>query len=186
MFSVNGLLYIPEYINKSHHDRLVQIIDAQPWRTDLSRRVQHYGYVYDYRAKRIDPSMELGELPIWLQHIGIQLQKDGLTSAVSDQAIINEYLPGQGIADHIDCTPCFGDIIVSLSLISSVVMDFKQNGQIVSIVLEPRSLLVLQGEARYHWSHGIARRKQDRVNGTPQKRQRRISITFRKVIVTES
>lgn len=52
--------------------------------------------------------------------------------------------------------------------------DIKQ-----SIPLEPNSLLVLQGEARYKWKHGIAPRKSD--NGV--RRGRLISLTFRKVIL---
>lgn len=185
MFGINGLLYIPHYISNPHHDKLVQIIEAQSWRTDLSRRVQHYGYVYDYRAKRVDPAMCLGELPAWLQRIAIQLHKDGLAPAISDQAIINEYEPGQGIADHIDCTPCFGDVIVSLSLAAPVVMDLKRDSRSVPILLEPCSLLILRGEARYRWSHGIARRKQDSIDSVILKRERRLSITFRKVVLAD-
>jgi alkylated DNA repair dioxygenase AlkB len=45
--------------------------------------------------------------------------------------------------------------------------------------LESRSLLILTCDARYKWKHGIALRKSD--NGV--KRQRRISLTFRKVIL---
>lgn len=54
------------------------------------------------------------------------------------------------------------------------------NGTIKKTVyLEPKSLLILQGEARSVWKHGIAARKSD--NGV--KRQRRVSLTFRKVIL---
>lgn len=183
MFDVNGLLYIPQYISELHHEKLIKTIDVQPWRTELSRRTQHYGYVYDYRAKNVDLSMHLGELPIWLQDIATRLYNDGLIPNIPDQAIINEYQPGQGIADHIDCTPCFGDVIISLSLAAPVVMDLKHYKQAISILLEPRSLLVLRDEARYKWTHGIARRKQDIVNNVSLKRQRRLSITFRKMII---
>jgi alkylated DNA repair dioxygenase AlkB len=186
MFGINGLLYIPQYISEPHHKMLIQTIDEQPWRTDLSRRTQHYGYIYDYRAKRVDPAMYLGELPSWLQRIAVQLYRDGLTLAVPDQAIINEYEPGQGIADHIDCVPCFGNVVVSLSLAAPVVMDLKRDSQSIPILLEPRSLLVLRDEARYQWSHGIARRKQDIVDDTAVKRERRLSVTFRKIIGDKS
>jgi alkylated DNA repair dioxygenase AlkB len=185
MFGITGLLYIPQYISAEHHDFLIQTIDAQPWRTDLARRTQHYGYVYDYRARRVDPSMYLGELPGWLQRIAAQLHRDGLVPEEPDQAIINEYEPGQGIADHIDCTPCFGDVVISLSLGSPAVMDLKRGETVVPMLLETRSLLVLRDEARYEWTHGIARRKQDVVNGETMVRGRRLSVTFRKVIVEE-
>jgi alkylated DNA repair dioxygenase AlkB len=186
MFGIKGLLYLPDYISRPHHDRLIRTIDARPWRTELSRRTQHYGYVYDYRARTVDRSMWLGELPGWLQRIAVHLHNDGRVPEVPDQTVINEYEPGQGIADHIDCSPCFGDAIVSLSLGSAVVMDLKREGQSVPVVLEPRSLLVLQDQARFDWTHGIARRKQDTVDGVSVERKRRLSVTFRRVVVPEA
>jgi hypothetical protein len=41
----------------------------------------------------------------------------------------------------------------------------------------------LRGEARYRWTHGIPRRRQDRIADGVLPRQRRVSITFRKVIL---
>jgi alkylated DNA repair dioxygenase AlkB len=183
MFGVSGLLYIPHYISQPHHDFLFETIDAQSWRGDLARRTQHYGYVYDYRAKSVDAASRLGDLPAWLQRIAVQLVADGLMPKAPDQAIINEYAPGQGIASHIDCVPCFDDVVISLSLAAAVVMDLKQKENHVPLLLEPRSLLLLRSEARYHWTHGIAKRQQDTVNGTSFPRERRLSITFRNVIL---
>jgi len=45
--------------------------------------------------------------------------------------------------------------------------------------MAPRSLLVLSAEARYQWTHAIARRKNDRWHGVLIPRGRRLSITFR-------
>ncbi len=185
MFGISGLLYIPHYISHPHHDVLIDTIDAQPWRGDLARRTQHYGYVYDYRAKHVDPASRLGALPAWLQRIAVQLAADGLVSKAPDQAIINEYAPGQGIASHIYCVPCFDDVVISLSLAAPVVMDLKQKEHHVPILLEARSLLVLRGEARYQWTHGIAKRQQDTIDGQVIPRERRLSVTFRNVIVAE-
>jgi alkylated DNA repair dioxygenase AlkB len=181
--TIPGLRYLPNYISLPHHAHLIKTIDEQPWRGDLNRRTQHYGYVYDYKAKSVDPSMRLGDLPPWLNRIAAHLCADGLIPELPDQAIVNEYQPGQGIADHIDCTPCFGGIVLSLSLAAPVVMDLKRSSQSVRLLLEPRSLLVLQGEARYHWTHGIAKRKQDSHAGKTITRERRVSVTFRKVVV---
>ena len=46
--SIPGLQYIPDYISASQEKYLIDIIDSQDWLTDISRRVQHYGYKYDY------------------------------------------------------------------------------------------------------------------------------------------
>lgn len=75
--------------------------------------------------------------------------------------------------------PCFSDTICSLSLGSGCIIDLTNSDIKNSIYLEPRSLLVLKNEARYKWKHGITSRKSD--NGI--KRQRRVSLTFRKVIL---
>jgi hypothetical protein len=53
---IPGLRYLPGYISPPHHAHLIQTIDAQPWRGDLARRTQHYGYVYDYKAKTVAAS----------------------------------------------------------------------------------------------------------------------------------
>ncbi|WP_228438789.1 alpha-ketoglutarate-dependent dioxygenase AlkB [Chryseobacterium pennae] len=98
-----------------------------------------------------------------------------------DQVIINEYEPGQGISNHIDCVSCFEDIIISVSLLSSCVMQFSKDREQQEILLQPRSLLLLSGEARYHWKHGIKAVKNDKWSDTIIPRKRRISITFRKI-----
>src|SRR5215211_7423406 len=113
---INGLRYQAEYVNTETEEALLETIDAQIWQNPFQRRVQHYGYVYDYRRRTIDESMHLGALPDWLQTLAERLQHDGWMEVVPDQVIINEYVPGQGIALHVDCEPCFGDTILSLSL----------------------------------------------------------------------
>jgi alkylated DNA repair dioxygenase AlkB len=183
MFGITGLLYIPDFVSADEEISLLQIIDARPWRTDLNRRTQHYGYIYDYKARRVDPTMYLGALPDWLISIAEQLVEDGLMPIVADQAIINEYEPGQGIADHIDCTPCFGDVIASLSLGSAAIMDYKCDGQKAEIWLDRRSIVTMRGVARYEWTHGIAKRKSDFYAGQTISRQRRVSVTFRKTVL---
>ena len=54
-----------------------------------------------------------------------------------------------------------------------------------SIWLDPGSLIVLRGEARFNWLHKIPPRKIDKLNGREHKRERRVSLTFRKVILSE-
>jgi len=103
-----------------------------------------------------------------------------------DQVIVNEYMPGQGITNHIDCPPCFSDTIASLSLGSQCVMNFTNNHnkkEIIPYLLDVCSIVVLKGEARYDWMHGIKLVKYDTYFGHKIKRGRRVSLTFRKVIL---
>jgi len=109
--------------------------------------------------------------------------EEGIFTVLPDQVIVNEYFLGQGISLHIDCIPCFDDIICSLSLGSSAVIEFSKGESRISQLLEARSMLVLSSDARYAWQHGIAARKFDNYNGSKIARKRRESITFRKVKV---
>jgi alkylated DNA repair dioxygenase AlkB len=178
---IPGLSCLPDFIDGAEETQLLNIIEARPWLNDLKRRVQHYGYKYDYRARAVSPDLYLGPLPDWLAGYADRLHGEGLFRQRPDQVIVNEYQPGQGIAPHIDCEPCFDETVASLSLGSPCVMDFARDGQKISMLLEPRSLLVLSGEARYEWTHAIAPRKTDKLNGQIIPRTRRVSMTFRKV-----
>jgi alkylated DNA repair dioxygenase AlkB len=180
--------YLPAYIGATAATELLASIDALPWRDDLKRRVQHYGYRYDYKARRVTADSYLGPLPGWLAATATRLASEGIFDEVPDQVIVNEYLPGQGIAAHVDCEPCFGDIIASLSLGSACTMEFTPlNGRgATSQRLEPRSLLILKGESRFEWKHGIPARKADDVGGTWVQRERRVSLTFRNVVQAQS
>lgn len=181
---VPGRHYCSSYISEAEQYELLDVIDQQPWLTDLKRRVQHYGYRYDYRARMVTPDLYLGLLPDWLIPLAQRLYREGLFSAAPDQAIINEYLPGQGISAHIDCIPCFGKEVGSLSLGSACVMEFTHpQYDKQAKVLEPCSLLLLSGPARYEWQHSIPARKSDTVGNIKVARTRRVSITFRKVVL---
>ena len=176
--------YLPDYVDAAKARELLAQIDALPWRDDLRRRVQHYGYRYNYKARRVTRDSYLGPLPEWLATLAGGLSADGIFEAVPDQVIVNEYLPGQGIAAHVDCEPCFGDMIASLSLGSGCTMEFTPLGPQPALAhrLEPASLLVLEGASRFDWKHGIAARRSDEVGGASVPRGRRVSLTFRNVI----
>ena len=173
---IPGLQYLPNFITTKEERALIEAIDQQPWLNDLKRRVQHYGYKYDYKARAVTADSYLGSLPDWLMPITQKLPFK------PDQAIVNEYLPGQGISAHVDCVPCFSDTIASLSLGSGVIMQFTNGQEKHDLYLESRSLITLSGPARYEWAHAIAARKSDVVNGFKIERRRRVSLTFRNVI----
>lgn len=183
--NISGLTYIPDFVSAREQNFLLSQIDQKTWLTDLKRRVQHYGYKYDYKARTVDNGAYLGPLPDWLSSLSKKLYDDHIFPSIPDQVIVNEYLPGQGISAHIDCVPCFADTIASLSLGSPCVMEFSNSktGEKKSIILEDRSLIVLSGPARYEWQHAIPTRKSDIINGVKTERTRRVSLTFRNVIL---
>ena len=178
-----GLTYRSGVLAPARQAALLARIDACAWRDDLRRRVQHHGWRYDYRARRVSRDDRIGPLPGWLEPEAVGLAEAGWFARPPDQAIVNEYRPGQGIAAHVDCEPCFGEVVACLSLGSPCVMEFREVGSSgrASIVLEPGSLLVLSGPARYGWTHAIAARKSDVMDGVRRRRARRVSVTFRTV-----
>lgn len=98
----------------------------------------------------------------------------------------------KGIPPHVDTHSAFADAIISLSLASDVVMEFrkpsidnsKEYVAHVPVTLPRRSLLIMAGESRYGWKHGITPRKIDVIRNadghlTTKFRAQRISYTFR-------
>lgn len=178
---VPGLTYCRGFLTPEEQGRVLTEVDARPWRNDLKRRVQHYGYRYDYKARSVDLSMYVGPLPTFALEVAQQLLDQGLIMEMPDQLIVNEYEPGQGITAHIDCEPCFKNTIVTVSLGWAYEMDFISvaTGEVKSALLELGSALVMQDEARYQWMHRIKARMSDQ--GVP--RRRRVSLTFRNVLL---
>ena len=180
-----GLLYLDDFLTPADELDLIAHVDAahDQWLHDLSRRVQHYGYRYHYKQRTVTADDYLGPLPPWLASVAASLAAAGLVDRIPDQAIVNEYLPGQGIAKHVDCPPCFGPRIATISLGSDCIMQLRHKEHLHEILLRTRSVLVLAGEARDRWTHEIPKRKSDRVDGVAVPRSRRLSLTFRTVRV---
>ncbi|VDB91518.1 unnamed protein product [Peniophora sp. CBMAI 1063] len=108
------------------------------------------------------------------------------------QAIVNHYLAGEGITPHVDLLSRYGDGIVGVSFGSPCAMAFTpapataDNATTHEVFLPPRSVIVLTGDARYTWTHGIPARTADYVaskdaDTDPERVERttRVSVTFR-------
>lgn len=185
---ISGLKVYFDFISKEEESQLLLNLDKNEWLSDLKRRVQHYGYKYDYKARRIDQSFFIGVIPSWMDFLCDRLLEQQIISFKPDQAIINEYVGDQGISAHIDCEPCFGDTIISISLGGQCVMNFQREVNTkeqdkLPLLIPPRTLIVMTEESRFNWFHSIPPRKTDKFNEQIYKRKRRVSITFRKVII---
>ena len=157
----HGAVIVPDFVTPAEEERILLRIGAAPWMTELRRRVQHYGYRYDYRgASRPVPA---APFPRWTAAMADRLC-ERFAGALPVQCIVNEYRPGQGIGMHADHGD-FGPLVASLSLGASWPMRFRPRsvrpyargglpGDEV-VVLPRRSVLVLAGAARRDWMHGI-------------------------------
>ena len=177
--SLPGLILHPDFISKSMEDELVNEIDGQKWVVDYDRRLQYYGY-----RNELEKPYDLIEFPVSMPPLIKQLSEEIVEQKIlttpPDQVIINEYLPGQGIRPHKDRN-YFENQICGINLGSGCIMRFIKGADVVDIEVPRRSLYVMQDEVRYKWKHAIPPRKKDIIDGTVQHRERRWSITYRKV-----
>ena len=181
---VPGLSYVPDFLGEREETGIVAAIDAADWSTELQRRVQHYGWRYDYKARQIDVSMRIGPLPEWAVRLARRLVSSRLLTELPDQVIVNEYDGAQGISRHVD-SENFADGIATISLLESWEMVFREKktrGRTVTQRLDRRSAAIMTGDARYRWTHEIPKRKSEPGPAGRVARGRRISLTFRKVL----
>ena len=174
-----GALLVRDFVTPAEERRLLLRIGDAPWLSDLDRRVQHYGFRYNYRNPGARQAAT--PFPLWAGHMARRLAPyfDGASPA---QCIVNEYRPGQGIGMHADHRD-FGRVVASLSLADDWPMRFRPRntrpyvrhgapGDRV-LTLPRRSVLVLRGPSRDAYMHGID------PSDTAQRRVTRISATFR-------
>lgn len=186
---VPGLRFEAEFITKEQEAACVAFFDRDNgavWANTIrARQVQHFGYEFNYDTRRCDPDQPMKDpIPAVLQPIVDQIAACGIMDGdTPDQITVNEYLPGQGIAYHLDTHSAFTTTIASLSICSEVVMDFRHPDGVrhEGVLLPARSLAVMSGESRYKWEHAICPRTFDVIDGKQVNRQRRLSITFRKI-----
>jgi len=179
-----GLIYYPNLINIKEERKLIKEIDEGIWENAFKRRVQQYGYRFEYAKRDIDPAYFF-PFTYWVKELADCIYDMRFMNSYPDQVIINDYQIGQGIENHIDSEYCFGDTIAILSLGSGCMMDFTREWdetECVSLYLERGSLLSMTGEARYRWQHGIKCANGDMLDGRMVERTRRISLSFRTAI----
>lgn len=141
------------------------------------------------------------KIPIWLQdYIDKITDLKLMNNKIPNHVLINEYLPGQGILGHLD-GPLFYPTVTTISCGSHTVLKFltdvESNTQtICKILIEPRSLVVLQDDMYHKYLHQIDEVEVDKIDkdfinleecgstvviGEQLKRSTRFSLTIRHV-----
>uniref|UniRef100_A0A182RRT6 Fe2OG dioxygenase domain-containing protein n=1 Tax=Anopheles funestus TaxID=62324 RepID=A0A182RRT6_ANOFN len=202
-----SIYYVPNFITKEEECSIMQAIDKTPkprWTQLSNRRLINYGGVPHPKG------MIAEDIPAWLNHYvdrinQLNVYEEGIRA---NHVLINEYLSGQGIMPHLD-GPLFYPTITTISCGSHTVLEYYDqiednvpdtNGTIVrqhtaSILLEPRSLLVVKDDMYHKYLHSIADREQDVIDdkvinlpmlsnvnvGDVLCRSKRISLTIRHV-----
>jgi alkylated DNA repair dioxygenase AlkB len=201
---VPGLEIVSSFVTPAEERTILSFLSTQQWRTDLARRVIHYGGTYclmpprsatQAEIKAIESVIIKAELiPAQLKFITDKMVSLGLYADIArpQYCIVNSYTGTQGISAHVENFR-FGEPVCALTLGDGDFMRFhelveaddgsvrsgkaavaKRTGKREDVWLPPRSLLVMKGSARKKWQHEIVRKKGDRVEGW-----NRVSLTFR-------
>lgn len=176
-----GLIVMEDFITKEKELELLKNIYEHEWSDELKRRVQQYGYQYNYSSRNVSNDVIVSQIPEFIDDI-IKMILPYFKGKTPEQLIINEYTSGQGIFPHIDAK-VFGDPVISLSLGSTCEFLFEDtmSGKEYSLFLKPRTLVVMSGDSRCKWKHSIPKRKIDFDPETQKnvKRGTRVSLTLR-------
>lgn len=132
------------------------------------RRVVYFGHRYDYGSKALLESVPIPDFLTGLRRKAAAFA--GLAAEDLTQALVTEYAPGAGIGWHRD-RPMFRDV-VAFSFLGPCTLRLRRRlaGRFVrrNLLLAPRSVYLLRGEARWEWEHSI-----------PEVDLLRYSVTFR-------
>ncbi|CAL8126033.1 unnamed protein product [Orchesella dallaii] len=170
------IYYIPEFITKGEEEYLKDCVYKAPkprWTQLQNRRLQNWGGIPHTKG------MIAEELPSWLLTTVERIYELGVFGEKKpNHVLVNEYLSGQGIMPHLD-GPLFYPTITTVNLGSHGVLNFyrpmeQPNGESgvvedwaerleFSLLLEPRSLLILQETCYNNFLHGIEERSSDLI-----------------------
>jgi alkylated DNA repair dioxygenase AlkB len=157
-----GLRSWDEVISLEEEAALIAQIDASdltPFRFQgwLGKRLtSSFGWTYNFDRGRMETGLPM---PDWLAPLSKVAAK--ATDIPSDrfmQALVTRYDPGAGIGWHRD-RPVFGQV-VGFSLGNPAILRFRRRTargfDRHAHHVAPRSLYLLEGEARHDWEHSIA------------------------------
>ncbi|KAJ9598243.1 hypothetical protein L9F63_011064 [Diploptera punctata] len=179
MDSINNLItkapptvyYIPNFITEEEEKRIIDQVNGAPkpkWTQLSHRRLQNWGGIPHPRGM------------IWLTVFTERVGKLNLFGGKQpNHVLVNEYLPGQGIMPHLD-GPLFYPTVTTISCGSNAKLEFfepradndnsshfeESAQQIASLLLERRSLVVLQDDMYTKYLHSIAEVHSDTIQGT--------------------
>jgi alkylated DNA repair dioxygenase AlkB len=172
-----GMRYETEFLSRQEESHWIAFAQSLPlkemnYRGYLAkRRVVSFGGKYDYRANKLNEGPPIPhELDPLREKVAAWI---GIAPAAFTHVLVAEYREGTPLGWHRD-VPDFEDV-AGVSLLSEAVMRFRpyppdapKKADILKLTVQPRSIYLLHGPARWEWQHSVAATK-----------QLRYSITFR-------
>jgi len=156
-----GLSHAREFVSEEIERELITRVAELPLKPfqfgafEGHRRVKSFGFRYDYTQQKL---IESEPMPDWLKAMARSVEAFGnLREASVRQVLCTEYEAGVGIGWHRD-KPYFGKVF-GLSLGGACKFRFRRRRgdkwERFAFRAEPRSLYLMEGEARHAWEHSI-------------------------------
>ena len=169
-----GFRYSHEFISRAEERRLLDHLERLEFKPFEfhgflgKRRIVSFGWRYDFNGGGLQKT---NDIPAFLEPVRKKAAAFAkLRPSDLQQVLLTEYRKGAAIGWHKDRS-VFADV-VGISLLSPCTFRLRKKAgggwKRASIVLEPRSAYLLQGESRLEWEHSI-----------PALSNLRYSITFR-------
>ncbi|KAJ8965761.1 hypothetical protein NQ314_003919 [Rhamnusium bicolor] len=157
--------YIPNFITKDEELYIIKNVYSVPkpkWTSLSNRRLQDYGGIP--HEKGMIPE----KIPNWLQIYMNRIDELNIFEGKkSNQILINEYLPGQGIMPHTD-GPLFYPTVTTITCGSHTILEFMENNEsrrkICDLLLEQCSLVIIKDDMYSKYLHSISERHFDVIN----------------------
>jgi len=161
----DGMRYEREFLTRAEETALVRFVASLPLKEmnykgyTARRRVASYGGRYDFSANQLE---DAAPLPPELEPLRARVSAWlGVAADAFTQVLVAEYRQGTPLGWHRD-VPDFEDI-VGVSLLGEGVMRFRpyphhapKKSDLLKLVVEPRSIYLLRGPARWAWQHSVA------------------------------
>lgn len=171
---------INNFVSVEEEQQLIELIDTRkPWQPSQEGRAkQDYGPKVSFLKKKVSVG-DFNGFPDFASNLfdRMRIKESNLMHGfVPVEFCILEYTPERGsyIRPHYDDKWIWGDRLITVNLLSETTLRLTREFNIppyeIAIRMPARSLVVVSGEARYDWHHGI--HKYD-------VKSRRIAMTWR-------
>jgi alkylated DNA repair dioxygenase AlkB len=175
-----GLQFVPDFLSQAEADAVLELVakltlvEARYKDYTAKRRVASFGGQFDYTAMQLKNGPAIPDMfaPLIDQIAGWL----GVAPSLFTHMLVAEYSPGTPLGWHRD-VPDF-ESIVGVSLLGTATMKFRpyphtvgQRTKVLQLELPPRSLYVIEGDARWHWQHSVAATHEQRFSVTLRTRR---------------
>jgi alkylated DNA repair dioxygenase AlkB len=159
-----GMRYETEFLSTDEERHWIDFAQALPLKEmnykgyTAKRRVLSFGGKYDYVRNRLEDGPPIPrELDPLREKVAAWL---GAAPDAFTQVLVAEYREGTPLGWHRD-VPDFEDV-VGVSLLSDAQMRFRpyppqspKKKDVLKIAVQPRSIYLLRGPARWEWQHSV-------------------------------